>query len=149
MQIQKLRDALNPAVMLDADEVGVILPDVSFDASHPALEKKHPRPKTQPPINPTQNQDNDGKYTSDKPGFPAIYWNAAAAMYAYLYGRTAVLGLDVLGESQLIGYPSIPFPAGRPSTAPGPRHRSSPPFLCCRGAVRLETRGTAPRATGR
>jgi hypothetical protein len=118
--IQGIRDALNPSVMLDADEVGVILPS-----------------------------DNDPKYTSLEPGFPAIYWNAAAAMfvpgrrrrsrrarvsppkaapftplplllpffsrrYAYLFGRTAVLGLDVLGESQLIGYPSIPFSRGPP-----------------------------------
>jgi hypothetical protein len=80
-----IRDALNPSVLLDADEVGVILPD-----------------------------DNDAKYTSGEPGFPAIYWNAAGSMYAYLYGTTSVLGLDVLGESQLIGYPSIPFTRGAP-----------------------------------
>jgi hypothetical protein len=49
VQIQKLRDALNPAVMLDADEVGVILPDVSFDASHPALEKTTRAQKPNPP----------------------------------------------------------------------------------------------------
>ena len=58
--------------------------------------------------------DNDPKFTSLEPGFPAIYWNAAAAMYAYLFGATAQLGLDVLGESQLIGYPSIPFQRGPP-----------------------------------
>ena len=74
-----------PHVMIDADEVGVILPD-----------------------------DNDPKYTADAPGFPALYWNSAAAMYAYLFGRSAVVGLDVLGESQLIGYPSIPFTRGAP-----------------------------------
>jgi hypothetical protein len=61
-----------PDVLLDADEVGVILPD-----------------------------DNDGKYTANAPGFPAVYWNAAAAMFAYLYGKTAQIGFDVLGESQL------------------------------------------------
>ena len=74
-----------PHVMIDADEVGVILPD-----------------------------DNDPIYTANQPGFPAVYWNAAAAMYAYIFGRSAVIGLDVLGESQLIGYPSIPFPRGAP-----------------------------------
>jgi Glycosyl hydrolases family 39 len=37
---------------------------------------------------------------------PKIYWNAAAAMYAYLYVETARLGIDVVGESQLVGYPS-------------------------------------------
>ena len=35
-------------------------------------------------------------------------------MYGYLFGTTAVMGLDVLGESQLIGYPSIPFTRGAP-----------------------------------
>ena len=40
-----------PDCLLDADEVGVILPD-----------------------------DNDPKYTADAPGFPAIFWNAAASM---------------------------------------------------------------------
>lgn len=76
-----LRDKLNPDVLLDADEVGIILPD-----------------------------DNDGRFTSEKPGFGTIFWNAAASNFAYLYGRTAVLGLDVLGHSQLVGYPSIVFP---------------------------------------
>jgi hypothetical protein len=83
--IMAARDALNPTVILDADEVGVILPD-----------------------------DNDNKFTADEPGFPAIFWNAAAAMYVYLFGVTSQIGLDVLGHSQLIGYPSIPFPRGAP-----------------------------------
>ena len=39
--------------------------------------------------------------------FPAVYWNAAAAMFAYLFGRTAEIGLEVLGESQLIGYGNV------------------------------------------
>jgi hypothetical protein len=45
-----IRDAINPGMKIDADELGVILPD-----------------------------DNDPKYTSDEPGFPLIYWNAAGA----------------------------------------------------------------------
>jgi len=39
-------------------------------------------------------------------------------MYAYLFGTSAVAGLDVLGESQLIGYPSINFPRGPPYNGP-------------------------------
>lgn len=62
-----IRDQLSPSTMLDADEVGVILPD-----------------------------DNDGIWTSAAPGFPNFYWNAAAASYAYLFGITAMVGLDVL-----------------------------------------------------
>lgn len=48
-------------------------------------------------------------YTSSAPGFPNEYWNAAGASYAYLYGKSSVMGLDVLGESQLVGYPSFNF----------------------------------------
>jgi hypothetical protein len=37
---------------------------------------------------------------------PANYWNLSAALYAYLYAKTAALGVDVVGESQLVGYPT-------------------------------------------
>jgi hypothetical protein len=30
--------------------------------------------------------------------FKPIYWNAAAAMYAYLFGNLAVKGIDILGR---------------------------------------------------
>ena len=114
--IMAIRDALNPSVMLDADEVGVILDD-----------------------------DNDAKWTATEPGFPAIYWNAAAAMYAYLFGTTASLGLDVLGESQLIGYPSIPFTRGPPYNGPwtAPPQFPSVSLLSWGGAFGSEGDGTA------
>ncbi|MCL5004956.1 MAG: glycosyl hydrolase family 39 [Acidobacteria bacterium] len=37
---------------------------------------------------------------------PDSYWNLCAAMYAYLYARLSLLGINVAGESQLVGYPS-------------------------------------------
>jgi len=37
---------------------------------------------------------------------PDAYWNLCSAMYAYLYGNLANLGVEVAGESQLVGYPS-------------------------------------------
>lgn len=37
---------------------------------------------------------------------PAGYWNLAGAMYAYLYVECARMGIDVVGESQLVGYRS-------------------------------------------
>ena len=73
-----IRDRINPGVLIDADELGVILPD-----------------------------DNDPKYTSDAPGFPLVYWNAAAALYAFEFGSLVVPGLDVVGMSQLVGYPTL------------------------------------------
>jgi hypothetical protein len=37
---------------------------------------------------------------------PAGYWNLAGALYADLYVQLARLGIDVIGESQLVGYPT-------------------------------------------
>jgi Glycosyl hydrolases family 39 len=35
-----------------------------------------------------------------------FYWNAAGAMYAYLYLELSKLGIENVGESQLVGYPT-------------------------------------------
>jgi hypothetical protein len=101
---------------MDADEVGIILPD-----------------------------DNDAKWTSTAPGFPALYWNAAAASFAYLFGQSASIGLDVLGESQLIGYPSIPFQRGPPINGPwtAPPQYPSVSILSWGGAFGNQGDGTA------
>jgi len=40
------------------------------------------------------------------PLIPNSYWNLSGAMYAYLYGELAKLGIDVAGESQMVGYPT-------------------------------------------
>lgn len=37
---------------------------------------------------------------------PDAYWNLSGAVYAYLYIELTKLGIDVAGESQLVGYPS-------------------------------------------
>jgi hypothetical protein len=37
---------------------------------------------------------------------PPAYWNLSGALYAYLYVELAQLGVDVVGESQLVGFPS-------------------------------------------
>lgn len=41
----------------------------------------------------------------EKP-IPPFYWNLSGALYAYLYMSMAQLGVDVAGESQLVGFPS-------------------------------------------
>jgi hypothetical protein len=53
---------------------------------------------------------------------PAAYWNLSAATYAYLYAQLSVLGIDALGESQLVGYPRqypevtmVDWTSGRPN----------------------------------
>jgi hypothetical protein len=43
---------------------------------------------------------------ADKTPPPAAYWNLAGSLYAYLYMELAELQIDVVGESQLIGYPT-------------------------------------------
>jgi hypothetical protein len=47
----------------------------------------------------------------DQPGHVAkpienSYWNLAGAMYAYLFGEMTKIGIDVAGESQLVGFPT-------------------------------------------
>ena len=37
---------------------------------------------------------------------PDSYWNLSGACYAYVFGRLAEMGIDVAGESQLVGYPT-------------------------------------------
>ena len=48
--------------------------------------------------------------TDNKPGDavppPTAYWNLAGSLYAYLYIELSRLQIDVIGESQLIGYPT-------------------------------------------
>jgi hypothetical protein len=44
--------------------------------------------------------------TTPRRPIPESYWNLCSAMYAYLYSELAQLGVEVVGESQLVGYPS-------------------------------------------
>ncbi len=41
-----------------------------------------------------------------KDPIPEEYWNLSGAMYAYIFMELAKLGIDVAGESQLVGYPT-------------------------------------------
>jgi hypothetical protein len=75
---ESIRKRLSPHTKVDLDELGVILADGigNVDPKHPA------RP------------------------YPAAYWNLAGSMYAYLYIELAKLQIDLVGESQLVGYPT-------------------------------------------
>jgi hypothetical protein len=42
------------------------------------------------------------KFTS----IPQSYWNLSGAVYAYLFAELSRIGIDVAGESQLVGYPT-------------------------------------------
>lgn len=43
---------------------------------------------------------------ADKAPPPKAYWNLAGSLYAYLFIELSRLQIDVIGESQLIGYPT-------------------------------------------
>lgn len=75
---ETIRKRLAPNVKVDLDELGVILAD--------DMDQTDPKHVTKP--------------------VPATYWNLAGAMYAYLYIELAKLQIDIVGESQLVGYPT-------------------------------------------
>ena len=131
--ISDVRDQLAPAVLLDADEgacasalrvraLGCAHAHARDGVGARVFARSNPPPAFPPPPPPFRtspvgvilSDDNDPKWTSGSPGFGPLYWNAAAGSYAYLYGRSSVLGLDVLGESQMVGYPSLNFTRGAP-----------------------------------
>lgn len=77
--VEQIRKRLSPSTKTDLDELGVILPEDGKEIRQPGYVAK-PEPQN--------------------------YWNLDGAMYAYIYEETAKMGIDVLGESQLVGYPS-------------------------------------------
>jgi hypothetical protein len=76
--IEQMRKRLSPETRTTMDEVGSILPT-----------DWHP----DDPYNPG-------------PPIPPAYWHVSGAMFAYFYIEAAKLDIDVLGESQLVGFPS-------------------------------------------
>jgi Glycosyl hydrolases family 39 len=74
-----IRDRLSPTTKIDTDELGVILPTDGIEIAASKALPDH---------------------------IPDLYWNAAGALYAHLFVELSKLGVDVIGESQLVGYPS-------------------------------------------
>jgi len=77
--ILAIRDRLSPETKIDTDELGVILPTDGLEIRANKALPDH---------------------------IPHRYWNAAASLYAYLFVELSKLGVEVIGESQLVGYPS-------------------------------------------
>jgi hypothetical protein len=76
--IESIRKRLSPETITTIDELGVISAD---------------------------------DLAQDQPGHVAkpienSYWNLAGAMYAYIFGELTKIGIDVAGESQLVGFPT-------------------------------------------
>ena len=76
--IQHIRARLSPETETDTDELGSISAD--------DLEQGKPGHVTQP--------------------IPNSYWTLCGGLYAYLYAELAKRGVEVAGESQLVGYPT-------------------------------------------
>lgn len=75
--IEAIRKRLSPETRTTIDELGSVLPS---------------------------------DFAQMKPGYvlkpiPRAYWNLSAAFFAYIFAHLARLGIDVVGESQLLGYP--------------------------------------------
>ncbi len=77
--INQIRDRLSPNTKTDADELGVILPTDELEIKASKALPDH---------------------------IPHRYWNAAGSLYGYLFVQLSKQGVDVIGESQLVGYPS-------------------------------------------
>jgi hypothetical protein len=77
--VEEIRKRLNPSVKTDLNELGVILQEDFLE---------------------NRNAGYVGKPE------PEGYFALAAAMYAHLFAEFSRQGIDVIGESQLVGYPS-------------------------------------------
>ena len=77
--ILAIRERLSPQTKIDTDELGVILPSDGLEIRASKALPDH---------------------------IPHRYWNAAGALYGFLFVELSKLGVDVIGESQLVGYPS-------------------------------------------
>ena len=77
--VEEIRKRLSPETKTDLDELGVILPTDDLEIRA-------------------------GKANPDQ--IPPLYWNAAGSLYAYLFVNLSKQGIDIIGESQLVGYPS-------------------------------------------
>ncbi len=76
--IEAIRKRLSPQTRTTVDELGCISADDSG--------QNDPHHVTKP--------------------IPNSYWNLCGATYAYVFGNLASMGVDVAGESQLVGYPT-------------------------------------------
>ncbi len=65
--------------------------------------RKRLAPHTFTTINEIGNILEGSNYTDP---IPDLYWNLSGAMFAYIYVELSKIGVDVAGESQLVGYPT-------------------------------------------
>src|SRR6202142_1532341 len=76
--IETIRKSLSPQTKTTINEIGIIASDDNSEADPIKVAKR----------------------------IPDSYWNLAGAEYAYIFMQLTQLGIDVAGESQLVGYPT-------------------------------------------
>jgi hypothetical protein len=76
--IEAIRKKLSPETGTTINEIGIIASDDNSEADPIKVAKR----------------------------IPDSYWNLAGAEYAYIFMQLTQLGIDVAGESQLVGYPT-------------------------------------------
>jgi hypothetical protein len=76
--IEEIRKRLASSVETDVDEIGSIAAN--------------------------DNEKESPERTAER--LPDLYWNLSGATYAYVFGKLAEIGVDLAGESQLVGYPT-------------------------------------------
>jgi len=76
--IEAIRKRLSPETGTTINEIGIIASDDNSEADPVKVAKR----------------------------IPDSYWNLAGAEYAYIFMQLTKLGIDVAGESQLVGYPT-------------------------------------------
>jgi len=67
--------------------------------------RQHLSPKTQTDLDELGCIPSDDNAVPRKP-IPDSYWNLCGAVYGYLFGELSRFGIEVAGESQMVGYPS-------------------------------------------
>lgn len=77
--IEQIRKRLSPATRTDVDEIGSIAAD-------------------------DNNEHESPEHVAQR--IPDSYWDLSGAIYAYVFGKLDELGIDIAGESQLVGYPT-------------------------------------------
>jgi len=81
-----------------------------FEKANAFLEKvryiENIRKRLSPETNTTINEIGTIIGSSLGNDIPAEYWNLSGAMYAYIFLELTKMGIDVAGESQLVGYPT-------------------------------------------
>jgi hypothetical protein len=77
--VEQIKKRYSPGTKTDLDELGVILPEDEKGNRIPGYKQARE---------------------------PEGYWNLAGAMYAYIFIEAAKMEIDVVGESQLVGYPT-------------------------------------------